>query len=123
MTTKPNNNNDEASSNGENVSAIYTKKDIPDYDGNPLIEALPDILTREQLYKKLRYDIPYDDAQRKFPQESRIHLLYECRRFFKPYDQVISLGLILSVSIMSAYVPRNPLRSDYFHKAKDNQGK
>ena len=103
---------------GVKVDAVYSDHLVPQYKGHPFIEALPKIQSRKELYEALRMDIPYEDAQRELPAEIRLHLAYQSRRFFKPYEQVIAFGLILCVSIMDAYVTRNPIDPNYFPKPK-----
>lgn len=46
------------------MDAIYTPPSLPDYDGNPFIEALPPLLEPTELYKKLYTPISYNEKER-----------------------------------------------------------
>ena len=105
---------------GVKVDAVYSDHLVPQYKDHPFIEALPKIKDRKELYEALRLDIPYEDALRELPAEVRLHMAFQCRRFFKPYEQVISLGSILCVSLMDAYVTRNPIDPNYFPKPEND---
>ncbi|MBB4825595.1 hypothetical protein HNO89_002831 [Sporosarcina luteola] len=65
----------EQSSFREIRSAVYNDQEIIDFKGNPLIEALPPILSPEEAYEKLSYYPPYDVEEANLPTHIRYHAL------------------------------------------------
>ena len=46
------------------LPANYIDPEVPDYQGNPLIEALPPIYTKYDVMKLLTVDPKYDESER-----------------------------------------------------------
>lgn len=91
------------------VEAKYTQQKISEYVGNPLIEALPDILEDPihvalALTKYPRYDI--EDLS--LPAIYRMHMVKNIKEFFKPLSVHYLLEQIISRLIRNGYVNRNP---------------
>src|SRR5207244_3471394 len=93
---------------GRVVQAVYREPEIPDYAGNPLIEALPPVLTTEQAMLGLAYYPRYDEAQRSAPDHVRYHLIQNGLRFFAPLDLHLDLERRFSCLIRIGYTERNP---------------
>ncbi len=55
--------------------ATYRDPGLEKYCGNPLIEALPKILTRDEAIRRLAYFPPYKESQRNEPAHLRLHLI------------------------------------------------
>jgi hypothetical protein len=94
---------------GSVVEAAYLPSPIPGYQGNPLIEALPLILTAAETVEKLRYEPAHDEAARLLPTELRLHLLYDALNFFKPLPVHVELEQRISRVVRAGYQGRNPL--------------
>lgn len=94
---------------GTVVDAEYRTCLIPGYQNNPLIEALPSILTATETISRLRYEPEHDDGVRQLPTELRLHLLHDALRFFKPLPVHVELEQRLSRLIRAGYQGRNPL--------------
>ncbi len=45
------------------VSAIYKEQELPEYRGNPLIEALPEALTEDEVLLEMSYFPEIDDKK------------------------------------------------------------
>ncbi len=93
---------------GECEPADYQASPIPGYRGNPLIEALPAILTVEETARQLKYEPDYDETLRSQPTELRLHLLHDALRFFKPMPVHVELEQRFSRLIRAGYQGRNP---------------
>jgi hypothetical protein len=94
--------------------ANYRYTNIPDYAGNPLIEALPVFQSNKEVYELLRQKrTSHNDLKLLTPQD-RQELIYLAREFFKPHSQVMYLYSVISSMIRIGYVNRNPLRNGYF---------
>lgn len=94
---------------GAVVGADYQPSPIPGYQNNPLIEALPPILTAAETISRLRYEPEHDDGVRQLPTQLRLHLLHDALRFFKPLPVHVELEQRLSRLIRAGYQGRNPL--------------
>lgn len=94
---------------GTVVDAVYRTSPIPGYQNNPLIEALPPILTAAETVGRLRYEPEHDDGVRQLPTELRLHLLHDALRFFKPLPVHVEMEQRLSRLIRAGYQGRNPL--------------
>lgn len=49
------------------VSAIYKEQELPEYRGNPLIEALPEALTEDEVLLEMSYFPEIDEKIRLAP--------------------------------------------------------
>ncbi|MBL0385552.1 ATP-binding protein [Tumebacillus sp. ITR2] len=89
--------------------AVYKKQQLPEYDGNPLIEALPPVLSMGEAYREMSRTQPYDEAERMLSLELRYQALYRLQHFFQPVTDHLTLERKLSSLIRSGYISRNPL--------------
>jgi hypothetical protein len=101
---------------GKVKNAIYCQQQIPSYIGNPLIEALPRILTTIEAMKKLAHYPDYNVSMRNWSDEKRYHLLEDIVRFFTPLNIHIDLERRISRVIRTGYIERNPLKTNFWQK-------
>jgi hypothetical protein len=101
---------------GRVVQAVYREPETADYTGNPLIEALPPVLTTEQAILGLAYYPSYDEAQRFAPDHIRYHLIQNGLRFFAPLDIHLDLERRFSCLIRVGYTERNPLAIGFWNE-------
>ena len=72
--------------NGANaVVAEYKEQLIPEYSGNPLIEALPPIYSQEEIVDKLALYPRYNPEERQLESHYRIHMV---QRLFQCFQQL-----------------------------------
>lgn len=95
---------------GKVCRAKYIHQQILTYVGNPLIEALPRVLTTQEAMKKLSYYPEYDESMRYLPKEIRYQMLEDIVRFFTPLNIHIDLERRISRLIHAGYIERNPLK-------------
>ena len=95
------------------LEAIYREISDPEYKGNPLIEALPEVLSSDALQPILTQRPTFTENERQLPEHFRRHaiarLLYD---FFEPFDRHYELEESISDLIRKGYVGRNPAGSD-----------
>ena len=93
------------------VEARYSREGLPtEYIGNPLIEALPGILPHTDVIRALMVKPAFDEGERLFSSETRIHLIGRLFwQFFQPLEQHIRIWDYLSICIRQGYIRRNPL--------------
>jgi hypothetical protein len=105
---------------GVKVNAIYVPTGVPDYDGNPLIEALPPIMNVEQATKRLSHFPKYEEGMREHDKSLRYQYLRTCLRFFSPLGVHIDLERRLSCAIRVSLIERNPLKNDFINQTEQN---
>ncbi|WP_339147843.1 MULTISPECIES: ATP-binding protein [unclassified Sutcliffiella] len=88
--------------------ATYFKQDIKEYEGNPFIEALPEIKSQSSVYDTLNKTILFTDLDRSLPLEHRYHLILRFSTFFQPISATLDLERKLSMLLRSGYISRNP---------------
>ncbi|MEQ9668314.1 ATP-binding protein [Coleofasciculus sp. G2-EDA-02] len=98
---------------GQKVSAYY-HEEISIYRGNPLIEALPEILTEEQVIEQLQFYPHFNSQELLLPKELRLHLLQNVLQFFTPLPVHIDLEQRFSRLIRAGYIARNPLNLGFW---------
>src|SRR5215813_14751050 len=101
---------------GRTVQAAYEDTGIPDYDGNPLIEALPPVLTDDQATVGLACYPRYDEAHRHAPEHIRYHLIQNALRCFIPLDIHLDLQRRFSCLIRVGYAGRNPFAAEFWKR-------
>lgn len=99
---------------GRVVHAVYRKSECPDHEGNPLIEALPPVLTDDQAMIRLAYYPKYDDAQRKAPTHVRYLLIQNGLKFFAPLEVHIDLQRRFTNLLRIGYASRNPIKPEFW---------
>lgn len=99
---------------GETVDAEYRYQVIEEFRDNPLIEALPEILSPQEVAQKLTYYPGFSPQQRELEMKYRLHLLENAREFFIPLSRDIELYYSISNMIRRSYIHRNPILSAYY---------
>ncbi|WP_445626607.1 ATP-binding protein [Nostoc sp. DSM 114167] len=99
---------------GAVVPASYRDPLISSYRGNPLIEALPPILSEEEVMQFLANYPNYDEGERQLPSHLRLHLVQNALQFFEPLPIHIDLEQRFSRMIRAGYQARNPLKADFW---------
>jgi hypothetical protein len=100
------------------VEAVYREPETADYAGNPLIEALPQVLTTKQAMLGLAYYPDYAPSQRSAPDHVRHRLIQNGLRFFAPLDIHLDLERRFSCLIRIGYTERNPLAIGFWDEVR-----
>ncbi|MBU3199500.1 ATP-binding protein [Clostridium estertheticum] len=98
------------------MDAIYTTPCLPEYAGNPFIEALPPLLEPTELYKKLYSPINYNDDERKYSKSKRLQILNRLKHFFIPNNLHVELYNKLYMALTSGYEEKNPFNPENVRK-------
>jgi 3-deoxy-D-manno-octulosonate 8-phosphate phosphatase KdsC-like HAD superfamily phosphatase len=107
------NNNIILSTNINEVSAEYKEQVIEDYIGNPFIEALPPILTKEEVIENIAYYPNYSEKERQLEPHLRVHIIQRIFQYFQPLAHHIDLENRISRMIRQGYMGRNPIKPQY----------
>lgn len=99
---------------GRMEEAEYHDPLIPDYQNNPLIEALPPIWSRKQVIDMLQFYPDYLEEHRRWAPELRLHLIRNVLKFFEVIPKHIDLEQRLSSMLRLGYEARNPRLHHYY---------
>jgi hypothetical protein len=102
------------------VAAIaeYADQPLVEYRENPLIEALPPILSKEDFVETVCEYPAFDGSERDLPPAVRLHCVERLMRFFQPLERHIDLEQKISRLIRQGYLARNPLAPSYAVRLK-----
>ena len=104
---------------GDRVKAIYLETGVSKYDDNPLIEALPPILTNDEAISELSYYPFFDEKDRNAPKHLRYHIIQNGLKFFSALDINLDLERRISSMIRVGYTDRNPIKRGVWKKLED----
>jgi hypothetical protein len=94
---------------GRIEKASYRDPLIPRYQGNPYIEALPPIWSKEEVIDLLQRYPEYREEHRTWNTELRVHLIRSVSKFFAVFPWHIDLEQRISCTIRTGYEARNPI--------------
>lgn len=100
--------------------AEYRKQEILEYQGNPLIEALPPIYSQEEVIDRLCMYPPYNKEERYLNDHQRVHLISRLLHYFQAIPIHLSIESSVSRLIRTGYTYRNPITSTYAQSFVDN---
>lgn len=102
--------------------AVYIEQRIPQFIGNPFIEALPELAGEENILKEL-LNLPYfDPAQREWADHERFQMIIQLANFTLPFERHIQLAYSVHSMMRQGYVGREPhsaSSSEIFKKLHD----
>lgn len=100
--------------------ANYKESEILEYQGNPLIEALPPIYTQEEVIDRLSIYPPYNKEERYLSDHQRVHLISRLLHYFQAIPIHLRIESALSRLIRTGYTYRNPISANYAQTFVDN---
>ena len=106
------------------VTASYTPQRMPQFKGNPLVEALPPLLEDEELVKALTLCPDFDPAQRDWSSRERLMMLATLGTFMAPMARHIDAADALDRMLRTSYVgriPRTPEHAKRMQARYDSQ--
>lgn len=98
---------------GTQEQATY-HDEISIYEGNPLIEALPEIKTEDDIIKKLAFYPEFLKEERNLPAHQRLHLIQNVLELFIVLSPHLDLEQRFSRMLRSGYIARNPVSSGFW---------
>lgn len=94
-----------------NNLAQYAPSPIPDYAGNPLIEALPPVLAEMDAAKAIAHFPALASDERLFSKELRLHCVDRLKELIQPLPIHLELESAVSSILRTGYVSRNPVNA------------
>jgi hypothetical protein len=101
---------------GVQTRAAYLEQEVPFYRGNPFIEALPPVLSEEQVDDALGYYPKYHPSYRKLSTEARLQMIQDSTQFFQVLPVHFDLQQRMSRMIRSGYRNRNPMERGHWQR-------
>ncbi|MGP0580070.1 ATP-binding protein [Paenibacillus peoriae] len=98
--------------------AEYRDTGIPDYNGHPLIEALPDIMEDADVIRKLKNIKKFNPEERLLSPSKRRHCIERLRSFVIPLSHHVELQQDFSEMIRQGYLSRNISTTDYIRRLR-----
>lgn len=95
------------------VKARYTKQIIYDYKDNPLIEALPKILDKENIIDELSNYPIFNEEERELEGGLRYHITQRLFQYFQPLNRHVELYNKINLMIRQGYITRNPTKKEF----------
>jgi len=95
------------------IPANYLTQKVPDYQGNPLIEALPPIYTKYDVMKLMTVDPEHNEGERELDIQYRFHCIGRLFRYFQPLDVHFDIEQRISLAIRQSYISKNPATPKY----------
>lgn len=92
---------------------VYHPCNIPDFQGNPLIQALPPLMDTKDVARALIERPASGDQFRSMSQKERRKLTETVTRFYQPSTRDVELYDMIDRSLRWGYVSRNPLKPEY----------
>ncbi|MFK0380276.1 ATP-binding protein [Pandoraea sp. NPDC090278] len=95
------------------TQAIYRTTGVAAYDGNPLIEALPPIISVAETASMVEWLPPVpENSDRSAPAELRIHALPSIRKLVYLLPEYGLYSSVFSVVLREGYTTRNPVHAE-----------
>lgn len=95
------------------ITAHYSPQRIPQFQGNPLIEALPPSMSDEEVFGSLILTPDFDEEQRTWPTNERFQMLSSLANFMVPFERHHELARALDSLIRAGYVGRSPRTAEH----------
>ena len=101
--------------------AEYHEQALPEYQGNPLIEALPDIFSASDTMRLLTRKPRYVESERTWDAKYRIHCLARLlHEYYQPLPQHFDIETRISICLRQGYLNRNPMGREYALMANES---
>lgn len=98
---------------GAVVEAEYISPELPKFENNPCILALPQINTRKRALSAMQRFPDYERDPLNFPAHLRTHFVMDLLHFFQPLPIHLRLEGMISRMIRDGYLARNPIDPAY----------
>ncbi len=100
--------------NGAVEDGTYSQVLLEEHEGNPMIEALPPIFSKEKMMERVTNFPPFRTEKRELPKEVRVQIVRGLERIFVPLHRHYTLESEISTVLRMSYLDRNPLNSAFY---------
>ncbi|TGE32994.1 ATP-binding protein [Desulfosporosinus sp. Sb-LF] len=98
------------------VDAIYSKHPLQEYNNNPLVEALPDVYTEEELFEYMFSRPLHSSSDLELQKEIRFDVIQRLKHFTMPWNIHFDLARNISSMLRRGYIARNPIKQKDFNQ-------
>jgi hypothetical protein len=102
------------------IVAQYEAQRLPQFKGNPMIEALPPSMSDEQLYDSMCALPEFTPEQRSWSKDERLQMLMTLSQFMIPLKRHLELARTIDTMMRSGYVGRAPRTPEFIRKMQNN---
>ena len=96
--------------------AVYKSQALAEFMGNPLIEALPDLMDSEEIISRLSEFPPYSQEERLMGARERLQQAERLRHFHQPCIHDLDIAYKVARCIRWGYINRNPREAQHFRE-------
>lgn len=100
------------------VLANYTPQRLPHFKGNPMIEALPPLMSDEELLELFTVRPNFSPEQRHWPARERFQMIGTLPRILVPLRRHVELAQSLDTMLRNGYVGRMPRTPEYAQRCQ-----
>lgn len=98
------------------VEAEYKEQVLEEFNGNPLIEAMPKLIEKENIVKNLAFKITIKIEDLLLPKQFKLTALNRIYRVFQPLPIHTEVWDMINSLIRQGYIARNPFNKDYIEQ-------
>lgn len=95
------------------IEAQYKKQLIEEFEGNPFIESLPDIKSKEEIIKKIQFKPTIKKQEIELDKELKMNILPRLYKVFQPLPIHVDIWNMINRLIRQGYISRNPFNPTY----------
>lgn len=100
------------------VDAKYIPSRLPQFRGNPLVEALPPALEPDEALQALSVMPQFQVEQREWPTAERLQMLKTLSSFLVPLERHVALACELDSLMRNGYVGRAPATPEFIQRLR-----
>lgn len=93
--------------------AIYKEQLIEEFKGNPLIESLPNLISKDEIVKQLVFKPNIKKQELALPKELKTTILSRIYKTFQPLPIHLEIWDMINSLIRQGYTQRNPFNPNY----------
>lgn len=97
----------------EAYMASYNEFPLEEYNSNPFIQALPPLLDKQTIIKKLMLPISFKPEERDLDSSYRLHMVHRLYKLFQPLPIHVDIWNMIFSLLYQGYIARNPFDKDY----------
>ncbi len=97
----------------EAIQAEYKEFPLEEFNQNPLIQALPPLLDKATIIRKLMVKPIYNDEEKHAESIYRIHMINRLFQLYTPLPVHIDVWNMIHTLILQGYLARNPFDKNY----------
>jgi len=89
----------------KNYQAVYKASPVSDYQGNPFIEALPEIFEANDTIQAIKGTVEFRLSDRQLPNNTRAHIISQLlNNFFHPIKRHLTLEQKISIMLLAIQI-------------------